>query len=182
MADSAADSGTERPDFITVGVIGKAVGLQGFCRIRVFGKTLEEKIPETLYLGQGPKHTTAVSLEKIRPDKTGYAARFSGCTRREDAEALRGKYIYVKSDDLHGLEEDEFYHFELEGMQVLSGDEGNLVGTVVTVHNYPTTDAIEVKRTNGRTVILPFNKECVLSVDTQEKKIMVSPDKLEELL
>jgi 16S rRNA processing protein RimM len=66
---------------------------------------------------------------------------------RDRADELRGALICAKRGDFPKLAEDEFYVCDAEGAQVVC--EGQVIGTVKDVRNYPTVDALVVKASDG---------------------------------
>ncbi len=89
--------------------------------------------------------------------------------------------MYIAKENLPDTKEDEFYFYQLVGLDVES-ETGETIGQVVEVFNFPTTDAIEVKLTKGKKVLVPFRKETITAVLLEEKKIVVERETLEDLI
>jgi 16S rRNA processing protein RimM len=88
---------------------------------------------------------------------------------RLDREAPRGAELAVARDELPPPGEDEFYEFQLVGLEAVE-DGGRELGKVVAVHPGPANDALELE--GG--LLLPLVGACVLEVDLREGRILVA--------
>ena len=59
-------------------------------------------------------------IEAVREHSGGFLIKFKGIDSKEKADKLRGHFLAVPQDELVELEEDEFWHWELEGLQAFS--------------------------------------------------------------
>jgi 16S rRNA processing protein RimM len=111
----------------------------------------------------------------VRPIKGGYAARVSGVSTKEDADALRGTDLFAPRDRLPSLPDDEFYHADLIGLDVV--DTGGVVlGKVKTVQNHGAGDLLEIHGPGMKnTVLLPFTQAAVPTVDLAGGRIVADP-------
>lgn len=173
---------TGKLDYIAVGTIGKAVGLKGACRVIPFGGTLERmQLPVSLLAGPAKPETTVI-LESLIQGHKGYTAFFKGHESKESIERIKNYYLFIEKDKLPGAGSQEFYHFELEGMAVITEKPDEMIGMVIQVHNYPTVDALEVRNRDGRTIIIPLTKQIIQRIDKAKGRIVVSAGSLEGLL
>lgn len=103
------------------------------------------------------------------------AVLFDGCTRREDAEALRGAWLHVDVDEAveTPADPDEFYDHQLEGLDVVI--EGQRVGTIAEVLHLPGHDVLAVDRDDAPQVLVPFVEQIVPVVDVAAGRIEVRP-------
>jgi 16S rRNA processing protein RimM len=171
-------------EFVAIAVVKRAVGLEGYCGILPFGETIDYlKPPVLVRLGDSEADSREVTLEKvILREQQGYIALFDIARDRTEAEKLKGGNVYIRESDLPALEEGEFYHFHLKGMAVVNQSNGAKIGTVKDVVNLPSMDALEITLTNGYEIVVPYNEQAVIKVDTEEKRIIVSDTYIEELL
>jgi len=172
----------ENAALVGIGRVLKAVGLDGLCSIEVFGNTLIDcATPFSVQLGETTDAVSDAVIKSIELRNKMYVCSFKGITDRDGAESLRDLNIYITQDRLPALGNDEYYHFELEGMDVRYED-GELAGTVQAVYNYPSTDALEVRLKDSARVTLPLIPDCVIRVDKKARSVFVKKNFLEELL
>ena len=92
----------------------------------------------------------------------------TGCTTREQADALRGEPLLVAREDLPELGPGEYWAHELEGCEVV--DRETPVGTVRRMVTLPSCEALEV---TGVGTLIPLVSDAVRSVDVQARRIDV---------
>jgi 16S rRNA processing protein RimM len=158
------------PERILIGAIAGAFGVKGEVRLKSFCAE-----PEAI-ASYGPLATEDGSRQfrvtLTRPIPQGFAARLSGITGREAAEALKGTGLYADRARLPSLGDDEFYHADLIGLTVLDTG-GQPLGQVTAVHNHGAGDLLEVARTGQKpAVLLPFTRAIVPTVDLASGRII----------
>ena len=170
-------------EWIAIGIVRRAVGLDGRCGIEAFGTTMASLDPPcSIKLGRDIETARDVRMEEIDSKPGGYQCRFQGIDDRTAAEPLRGSLLFIEGSALPALKGNEFYHHELIGMPVFGDAGGGLLGSVVEVHNLPSVDTIEVALAKGGSVMVPLSGQAIVSIDTKEKRIVVSESFIEELL
>jgi 16S rRNA processing protein RimM len=151
---------------ICVGAIAGAFGVRGEARVKSF-------CSEPRAIGDyGPliaEDGRRFSLRITREVKGGFAARLSGVATREEAEALRGTRLYAPRDRLPNLPDDEFYHADLIGLEVVDTG-GALLGHVRAIHDFGAGDVIEVA--GEREFMLPFTRAVVPTVDLSARRLV----------
>jgi 16S rRNA processing protein RimM len=170
-------------EWIAIGIVRRAVGLNGRCGAEAFGNTLSSlEIPCAIRIGMEIESARSLFLEEMDARPGGYLCRFQGVDDRTAAEQLRGSLIFVENDALPELRNNEFYHHELREMQVFGDASGEMLGTVLEVYNLPSMDTIEVALSKGGSVMLPFSAQAIGRIDTEKKRIIVHESFVEELL
>ncbi len=168
---------------VVIGQVRKPIGLKGWCGVTAYGESLGNlKLPARIILDRARGGKTEGILLSVENHPKGYRCRFKGVSNRDAAEKLRDADIIVDNAQLPTLAESEYYHFELEGMQVVAEPDNTFIGTVKEVHNYPSVDALEIERPQGKPIVVPMTRETVLRVDRATGTISVSVDFLEEVL
>jgi 16S rRNA processing protein RimM len=105
--------------------------------------------------------------------------RLAGVSDREAALALRGEALVSSSGALPELAEGEWWAHELEGCEVRDGE--RLVGTVSRLLEFPSCEALEVRRAGGEgELLVPLVKEAVRGVSVGERRIDVDVSFIEE--
>lgn len=183
MPAARASEDSQGAELIAIAHVRKPVGLRGWCGVTALGDSLGKlKLPAEVLIGRGEKAAKPIRLIAAQPDPRGFRCRFEGSEDREQAERLRDHLIFLAEQLLPRLEEDAFYHFELEGMSVRSERTGQMIGTVRAVYNFPSTDAVEITITDGRQVLVPLRGEVIVSIDRPARCLSVDMDMLDELL
>lgn len=158
---------------ICVGAIAGAFGVRGEVRLKSF-TAIPEDIASYAPL-ESEDGTRSFSVKVTRQVKNGLAARLSGITTKEEADALRGTQLFVPRDRLPSLPDDEFYHTDLIGLDVTDTG-GAPLGKVLSVINNGADDLLELSAPGQKqTVLLPFTKAVVPTVDLAQGRIVADP-------
>lgn len=147
-------SASDRP--VTLAVIIGAHGVTGEVRLKVFAQDLS--VHRQFNGG-------ALTLKSVRGGSNGTIARFAEVADRNAAEAMRGTELTVPRSALPPLEEGEYYHVDLLGLDAVS-ESGATLGTVVAIDNYGAGDVLEIERPAvegrpGRRFMVPMNASAV---------------------
>jgi 16S rRNA processing protein RimM len=160
-------------DLICVGSIGGSYGVHGELRIKSFcamPDDIETYSPLTREDGTG-----AFTVAIVRAVKGGFVVRITDVATKEQADALKGTQLYARRDQLPKLPDDEFYHSDLTGLQVLDTG-GETLGVVQSVQNHGAGDLIEVQLPNSSaTVLVPFSLAVIPTVDLEAGRIIADP-------
>lgn len=158
-------------DRICVGAIAGAFGVQGEVRLKSFCAT-----PEAIadYAPLWTKAGTRHSLTLTRSIPQGFAARLSGIATREQAEAMKGTELFADRDRLPSLPDDEFYHADLIGLSVLDTG-GQVLGRIEAIHNHGAGDILEIRCEGRRSLLLPFTRAAVPTVDLTAGRVIADP-------
>ncbi len=158
---------------ICVAAIAGAFGVAGEARLKSFTSTPEDVATYgPLMTADGGAH---FEVEITGRTKNGLTVRLSGVATKEEADALRGTKLYVPRERLPELEEDEYYHADLIGLEVRDTG-GTLLGRVKSVQNHGASDLLEVHGPGlTATVLLPFTQAAVPTVDLRAGRIVADP-------
>lgn len=168
-----AKTALQEPDGkVCIAQIGAPNGVRGDVRVKLFSDDPEalEKYG-SLSSADGQAHFTAVSY---RPQKTVFIVRFKEITSRNDAESLNGTKLYVDRDLLPEPEDEEFYVSDLIGMRAELED-GSLLGTILTVHDFGAGDLLDIAPPKGKSQLVPFTREAVPHIDLDNGIVTVVP-------
>ncbi len=139
------------------------------------------KIPAVVLVGNKVPQNRITIIE-MRSEPKSLKAVFESYNDKNSVDMLKNQQIFLNKEDMPHNQGDEYYHLELEGMDVYCQISEEYVGKVLHVHNYPTVDALEVKRKSGYLFNIPLNKETVVEINKEDCKIIVSDSMLDELL
>ncbi len=115
---------------------------------------------------------TPYDVKGIKRHKGVFLVKLRGIRRRDEAEALAGKEVFVERGVLPSLREGEYYAFELVGLKVVTED-GNLLGTLSHIFSTGSNDVYEVRTSQGEELLLPAMEEVILSIEPENGRIVV---------
>lgn len=161
-----------RDDLICVGAIAGAWGVKGEVRLKSFCAEPRAIAAYGPLFTEDGARSFAVTLGPAVAG--GLAARLSGVTTREAAEALRGTRLCAPRAALPATAEDEFYHADLIGLPVYDPG-GAELGRVAAVLNHGAGDILEVRRAGAAALLLPFTRAAVPTVDLAARRIVADP-------
>ncbi len=154
-------------DALVVGVVAKPHGLRGELRLHPYNMDSSAwDQPKALFVVQGGKR---VRFTKAKRGGKFVIARLPGINSREDADAIRGLEVCIPRDAVP-LEEDEYFLADLEGLDVIQGEE--VVGEVIRVWEYPSSICVEVRTQDGICEI-PLLEPWVEAIDIEGGCILI---------
>ena len=160
-------------DHVCVGAIAGSFGVKGEVRLKSFCAEPEDIASYGPLSSEDGAETWDIKI--TRPVKNGFAARLSGVVSKEAADTLRGTRLYAPRAKLPDLPDDEFYHADLIGLEVLDTG-GTALGRVKAVLNHGAGDLLEVSAPGRKQpVLLPFTKAAVPTVDLTKGRIISDP-------
>lgn len=160
-------------DLVCVGAISGAYGVRGEVRLKSFTAEAEAIADYAPLISEDGSHSFNITL--TRSIKNGLAARLSGITTKEQADALKGMRLFVPRDRFPDLPDDEYYYTDLVGLEVRDTG-GTVLGRVKSVQNHGATDLLEIHAPGlQNTVLLPFTHAAVPTVDIQAGRIVADP-------
>lgn len=160
-------------DRVCVGAIGGAYGVKGEVRLKSFCADPAAIGDYGPLWDEGGKRSFTVTLNG--PIPKGFAARLSGVATKEQADALRGQTLWADRDAMPELPDDEYYYADLIGVAVFDTG-GEKIGEVKAVMNHGAADLLEIRIPGAsRTVLLPFTKAAVPTVDLAAGRIVADP-------
>jgi 16S rRNA processing protein RimM len=158
---------------VCVGAIAGAFGVKGDVRLKSFTAAPEDIAAYGPLSSEDGSRSFEVSL--TGQTKNALVATLSGVRTKEEADALRGMRLYVDRARLPEPDEDEFYHADLIGLEVYDTG-GTLLGRVKSVQNHGASDLLELHGAGlTSTVLLPFTREVVPTVDLGAGRIVADP-------
>ena len=159
-------------DLLQVGAITQTHGLRG--EVKVFPTTDDakrfKKLKEVI-LDTG-KEKTVLEIEGVKFFKQFVILKFKGFDDINDIERYKGKNLYVTRENAVKLKKDEYFIADLIGIKVYDENEeylGVLKDVIVTGAN----DVYDIALEDGRSLLLPAIKQCVLAVDMEQRKMKI---------
>jgi 16S rRNA processing protein RimM len=155
---------------ICVARIGAAHGVRGAVKLWTFTEDpFAVKDYGPLSTKDGARHFEVASA---REAKDHLVVTLKGVASREDAERLNGIELYVPREKLPAVEDDEYYHADLIGLDAVTTANEPL-GRVLAIHNFGAGDIIEIAPPSGTTILLPFSNAVVPTVDIAGGRVVI---------
>ncbi len=163
---------TNTDDLYLVGVIIKTHGLRG--EVKVYPTTddisrfkgMKDIILDT---GQELMH---LDVEGVRPQKNLAILKFKGIDGINDVEKYVRCSLYVTKENRVELAENEYFIADLIGCLCI-GDDGEALGEVTDVITTGANDVYVISAPEGREILVPAIKECILNVDVDKREILI---------
>lgn len=159
-------------DLLQVGIITSTHGVGG--EVKVYPTTddprrfrrLKEVVLDT------GREKLNLEIEGVKFFKQFVILKFKGLDNINDIEKYRQKSLYVTRKNAVRLQRDEYFIADLIGLKVQDED-GTELGTVKDVIETGANDVYEVEMADGRSLLLPAIKQCILNVDVENGMMQV---------
>lgn len=155
---------------VVIGEIVATFGLKG--EVKVLAKTdfpEHFKTLEEVCIGRTEADRRVLKIENVRFHKGVVLLKFAGMDHISDVEMLRGMTVFVREMEKAPLGEGEYYIDDIIGLDVVT-TEGKDLGRITEVLRSPANDVYVTDR-----AMIPAVKEFVVSIDLDEKKMVVKP-------
>ncbi len=159
-------------DLLQIGIITSTHGVKG--EVKVYPTTDDvrrfKKLKDVI-LDTG-KEKMNLEVEGVKFFKQMVILKFKGIDTLNDVEKYRQKSLYVTRANAVRLSKDEYFIADLIGLKVY--DENNKeLGVLEDVMSTGANDVYVIKMLDGRELLLPAIKQCILNVDINNNSIQV---------
>ena len=168
----------ELNDWLMVGKLVGVQGLRGELKVNPasdFPERFTKPGPRWLRARDGDR-PTQIQLNSGRqlPGRSLFVVRVDGVNDRAAAEALIGQDLLVRGDDRPALADGEFHLLDLVGMEARLSEQGEVVGKVTDLISGG-NDLLQLKRPDGRTLLIPFVEAIVPEVHLDQGWLLLTP-------
>jgi 16S rRNA processing protein RimM len=116
-----------------------------------------------------------LTIEAVRSHQGRLLVTFDGVYDRDVADGLRGVLLCVDSAEVTPPDDpDEFLDHQLVGLTAVT-PAGETLGEVAAIDHAPASDLLVLRRTAGKTALVPFVKAIVPEVDLAGGRVVVDP-------
>ena len=152
-----------------VGKLLREFGLRGELKIKVYISPFHFIQYKSVFIDN-----VEFEIEKVKFQEGQFGIiKFKGINKREEAEKLKGKEIYIDENLLPPKEENEYYIYELENLNVYyKGKYIGFVKSVIVQGNY----ALLLIKTQKDEIFIPLHKKFIEHIDTKEKRCILKED------
>lgn len=159
-------------DLLQVGIISSTHGVWG--EVKVFPTTDDvnrfKKLKEII-LDTGKEHIT-LEIQGVKFFKKFAILKFKDIDSINDIEKYKGKSLFVTRQNAIKLKKDEYFITDLIGLEVVD-EEDKTLGTLKEVLETGANDVYIIEMQDGRELLLPAIKQCVLQVDMDSRIMKV---------
>ena len=155
---------------VCLGAIVGVHGIRGEVKIKCFCD--DEKHLTAYGALSNEQGDMSLDIKIVGHSKDLLRAKIKGVEDRTTAENYIGTGLYIERDKLPSLDEEEFYHADLIGLDVRN-NQGESLGEVNAIYNFGAGDILEIKSKDGVLEMLPFNKTFVPTINIKDGYIIV---------
>lgn len=159
-------------EILQVGVIATTHGVRG--EVKVYPTTDDvsrfKSLKEVL-LDNG-REKICLEIEGVKFFKQMVILKLKGIDTLEDAARYRQAGLYVTRENAVKLGRDEYFIADLMGLEVYD-EKGQLLGSLEDVIETGANDVYVIRMTDGRELLLPAIRQCVLDVDVERGRMKV---------
>lgn len=160
---------------IVIGEIVKAQGVKGELKIMPMTDNEERFLKLKSVMIDGVTHD--VTSSRVSPN--GVFITLRDVTDRNAAELLRGKKISVTRENAVKPPKGRYFIVDLIGIDVIVGDKN--IGKLIDITQSGAADVYTVKGENGKEIVFPALKTAIVSVDIENKRMIIDKKRFEEI-
>jgi len=161
-------------EYLELGQIVNSYGIKGFLKVVPYtDDNTRFNDLETIYIEKNNKLQEYV-IEEVKYSKNLVLLKLKGIDTIEQAEKFKNCYLKINRKDAIELEEDTYFLVDLIGIEVFT-EGGEKLGNIVDIFPTGSNDVYVVKNEDGKQVLLPAIKDVIISVDIENKKMIVRP-------
>lgn len=163
-------------EYIEIGEIVRAHGINGDLKIKKLTSDTERfKKLKLVYIEGKP-----YKIMQLRDAGDFVFLRFSGVTNRNEAEALKGKFISIDRVNAIDLQEGEYFIVDLIGSEIVTVN-GEKLGVIKDISSFGSADVIEAEGERGK-FGFPFLNKLVFKIDIEAKLFIVKAEEFEKVV
>lgn len=166
----------EPPNTLGVGEIVRPHGIRGEVRIKLTTDFPERVVKQDhLLLATSPNDDgESYAVERGRLHQGFAIIKFKTIADRNDAERLRGRYVKISMEQAVPLADDEYYHFQLVGLEMVTV-EGESIGTVESILETGANDVYIVRSIKYGEILIPAIESVIQDINLADQKIIITP-------
>ena len=162
-------------EYLLLGYITDAFSLDGTFKVLSktdFASKRYQQGKEIFLYQPNTKQRMTVTVENFRSSGQFDFVKVHGVNSKEEALEFKGYEIHALKD-YQIMDKDTYYYVDLVGCKVLD-EEGQDLGTVSQVEEFPAQLTLRVKRKGKDDFFVPFVKAFIRRVDINKKEIEIN--------
>ena len=157
-----------RKGYVAVGFVRAPHGIQGELAVDPMTDFPDRFMPGSVLLAGDAKYT----ISRVRTHQKTLLLALDGIETRNQADELRGKLLEVPEATLPRLEEDEYFRFDIVGINVVD-ENGTSLGKVEEVLETGANDVYIVRDADSE-LLIPAIDSVIKKIDVAEKRMIVA--------
>ena len=162
---------------IPVGRVIAAHGVKGEIRLRYYNDTTTDPPGYPSFFVDRAGTNIELKPSRVRRQGNTFIVKFKGLETIEDVGFLFKKELSVAEKDLPALDEDEYYDYQLLGLEAVT-EKGRTLGKVADVMHTGSADILVVE--GSREVLVPMTEEHIVEISREEGFVKVREEALVE--
>ena len=160
-------------DLVGIAIIGKSVGDDGFVQIKSQTDFPNHFLSlKEVFILFPDKKVELLEIEKVKYEHNKIFIKFENVNNKTQAGRLYKAKIMIEAKDLHSLPDDEYYQFQLIGLDAVNKDNKH-IGIVIDYIENKMYDFILIETETDK-VMIPFIDRFVNRVDIKNRTIFLS--------
>ena len=159
-------------NLLLVGKVMRPHGLGGLLRIYSYAQAVETFLKaDSIFLKLDPEEFREHSVVSLKTHRNAHLLKLEGLDSLEDAEMCRGAEILIRKDSLDPKDEEEYFWFELMGLEVYL-ENGRYMGVLKDILNTGSND-IYIVRKGKKEILIPALYDVIKKIDLESSKMIV---------
>lgn len=161
-------------EWLAIGRISKPHGIHGELVVEVL-TDFPERLQPGIEVGFGSEGPSSLRrVHTVRWHKGGWLVALVGVFRREEADALRGCFVFLPAQPREALPPSYYYEHDLVG-STCQDRSGTELGTVDSLVFGGAQTLLVVRSSAGSEVLVPFISPIVVAVNPATRCIVLDP-------
>ncbi len=154
-------------EMLRVGVISSTHGVRGEVKVYPTTDDPERFLDLDEVTLDAGREQIVLEIQNVKFFKNMVILKFKGYDNINDIEKYKGRDLLIRRDQAVELEEDEYFVTDLIGLKV-EAEDGTVLGELKEVMPTGANDVYIVRQKNGKELLLPAIKDCILDVDLEQ--------------
>jgi len=160
----------EENQYVVIGKVLDTYGLRGDLKVEPYLDPKHWQKIKRVFLKHKQRGYVSFNIATLRPHGNRMLIiHFEGYDSLPQVEGFRGAKVFLSKGEIPARGKEEYYYFELEGLEVFSQD-GKFLGKITGILEQKPYDLLEIDY--GR-LYIPFVKALVKEVKLEEGKVIV---------
>lgn len=161
--------------FIPVGRVVAGHGLSGAVKFQYYNEDVDQFYFYTSLYIEENEGQIKLNPTEVRFSKGFFYLKFEGLNSPEKVSFLINQELCVRENDLPSLDNEEYYDYQLIGLNVVNHN-NDFIGTVTQIVHTGANDIIVVA--GKEEILVPMVEGLILRIDLKESLIFIDEDAL----